>query len=86
MANAQVKKGCWVLTSEYNDHDQHGEYFEAIFAEQPTLEQLAGYFKGSSGMPRDVMEAVAFLEKLRKGGGRIETEYCWYNLQFKEFS
>ena len=30
----------WVLTSEVNDYDQCGEYFEAVFKEKPTLEQL----------------------------------------------
>jgi len=30
----------WILTSEYNDYDQHGEYFEAVFAQKPTLQQI----------------------------------------------
>ena len=31
----------WILTSEYNDYDQHGEYFEAAWLEKPTKEQLS---------------------------------------------
>ncbi len=30
----------WILTSEYNDYDQHGEYFEGIWFSRPLIEQL----------------------------------------------
>lgn len=30
----------YVLTSEYNDYNQYGAYFEAVFKEYPTPEQL----------------------------------------------
>lgn len=81
--------GVWVLTNEYNDYDQHGEYFQAVFSEEPTLETLAEYFNEKAEnkpyLP-DAMAAVVFLEKLRKGGGRNGTEDCWWNLEFVEFS
>lgn len=30
----------WVLTREYNNYDQHGEYFVAAFKEKPTFAQM----------------------------------------------
>lgn len=30
----------WILTTEYNDYDQYGEYFLQAFASKPTPEQL----------------------------------------------
>lgn len=84
----EVKKGVWVLTSEHNDYDQHGEYFEAVFSDKPDIEKLAEYFSNPevyyqcSGGP---MGALRFLEHLRKGGGRVGTEDIWYNLDFVEF-
>lgn len=70
----------WVLTSSYNDYDQHGEYFEAVFAKKPDLKILAEFFKMKGGKSGDVMEAVAFLEHVRAGGGRRGTEHMWYGL------
>lgn len=26
----------WILTSQYNDYDQHGEYFEEVFYKEPS--------------------------------------------------
>ena len=59
----------WVLTSEYNDYDQHGEYFEAVFKNKPTAQQLIG---------QGVAESEA--EWVLQGGGRREYEDLWYNL------
>lgn len=87
MANAQVKKGCWVLTNEHNDYDQHGRYFLAMWAEQPTMEQLAEWFKNQEGLPNNVMEAVAFLEKLRAGkDAPMHNNQVHYHLKFERFS
>lgn len=72
-----MKKTVWILTSEYNDYDQHGEYFEAVFETKPTKEQLA-----------DVMDEYphsVYVEHTLKGGGRLNNEYCWYNLREREF-
>lgn len=71
----------WVLTRECNDYDQHGAYFEAVFSSEPTLLQLADYFKDAGMKMSDAMSAVAFLEHLRQGGGRRGNEHAWYNLE-----
>lgn len=38
-----MSNSVWILTSEYNDYDQHGEYFEAVFFDKPTAEELEKY-------------------------------------------
>ena len=65
------KKTVWVLTRSINDYNQDGEYFEAAFAQKPTLERLAKHFGGGG---------VAFLKHVRNGGGRREYENEWYDL------
>ena len=83
---AEVKKpGCWVLTSENNDYDQHGEYFRAAWHAKPSLEELIAFFRYDSGQPATVMSALEFLLHVQKGGGRQGTEDEWYNLRFVEF-
>lgn len=73
----------WVLTREHNGYDQHGSYFEAVFAKKPTLEVLASYFRNTeaNSFGTDMMGAIEFLEHLRKGGGRREAEDVWYTLE-----
>lgn len=79
-------KGVWVLTSEYNEYDQHGEYLECIWASKPSIEQLAKHFKMTSDqVPVNVMAALEFLLHIQKGGGRQNYEDHWYNLSFVEF-
>lgn len=77
----------WVLTIEYNDYDQHGEYFIAVFSDRPTLDVLKkslekyhkekGYYHG--GLPSYVN--TDYLEHILKGGGRMEYEDEWYFLR-----
>lgn len=65
----------WILTEQYNEYDQHGEYFIAAWNEKPTLDQLLD------------MEILGNenLEHILNGGGRIYPEYQWYNLrEYKE--
>lgn len=81
-----MAKGVWILTSEYNDHDQHGEYFEAAFENKPSLKELAEFFTSANNMPRNVMEAVAFLEHVLAGGGRQKNEQQWWNLSLVPFA
>lgn len=78
------KQKIWVLTFECNDHDQHGEYFKAAFANKPTIGQLAEVMRGWGDLSADVMTAVAFLERLLEGGGRHKDEHVWYNLTERE--
>ena len=80
-----MSNGVWILTSENNDHDQHGAYFRACFKDKPTLRDLAEFFAMNDGYTGNVMDAVAFLEHLLAGGGRRGTEYEWFNLEFVEF-
>jgi hypothetical protein len=61
----------WVLTSEHNDYDQHGEYFHAVFASKPTAEMMNKAGVGS--------ESAAHL--LKTGGGRRKSEDSWYWLR-----
>ncbi|QDP50564.1 MAG: hypothetical protein Tp1125DCM00d2C21254131_5 [Prokaryotic dsDNA virus sp.] len=73
----------WVLTEEYNEYDQHGEYFVAVFAGKPSLKKLAEHFKmtDESAHYSDPMGAVDFLLHLQQGGGRQGTDDHWYNLE-----
>lgn len=82
-----TKLGVWVLTCLHNDYDQHGDYFLAVWSSKPSLTDLATYFGKEGGVyPHyDVMQAIAFLEHLRAGGGRRGDEDIWYELNFVEF-
>jgi hypothetical protein len=64
----------WILTEEYNDYDQHGEYFVAWFPEKPTTEELSKYFD------EDTSKHI-----LTGGGGRrqlgLRWEEHWYFLK-----
>lgn len=68
-------KSVWVLTSEYNDYNQYGEYFEAVFMLKPTLTQLLDL-----GLPEDYAQSC-----LDTGGKRLRptagTDQWW---QLKE--
>ena len=60
----------WVLTQEYNEYDQYGEYFIAVFGKKPTHKQLTA---------RGVL--TNRLRHTLNGGGRIGTENVWYYLR-----
>ena len=79
--------GVWVLTTEHNEYDQHGEYFCAVWPEKPTVEQLAEHsqYNTSASVSGGVMGALSFLLHLKNGGGRRRTEQQWYHLKFVEF-
>lgn len=64
----------WVLTSEFNDYDQHGEYFEAVYASKPTAEQIA----------EKCRIYIEFADHILNGGGRKDKEYSWYWLREEE--
>ena len=60
----------WILTSEYNDYDQHGEYFIEVFKNKPTQAQL-------EALGMDAAEAAHVLS----GAGRRGSEHQWYQLR-----
>ena len=60
----------WVLTTEYNEYDQYGEYFVAVFKEIPHRSQLTAF-----GVPQNRLRHVL------NGGGRIEFEHQWFFLR-----
>ena len=60
----------WIVTSEYNQYDQEGEYFVAAYLTKPTFAQLKELIGGDA----------TTVGKLTRGGGRQKTEHQWYNL------
>jgi len=59
----------WILTSEYNDYDQHGVYFEAVFKCKPTVEQLKDRLHCNDSLAEHILT----------GGGRTNRwEDMWY--------
>lgn len=72
----------WVLTEEYNDYDQHGAYFVAVFLSKPSIEQLAECCADHKiDISCTIAAGIKSLHHLRNGGGRIGTESVWYNLE-----
>lgn len=61
----------WVLTSEYNDYDQHGEYFIAAFYGKPSAADLM----------KEAEVSAKLAEHIAAGGGRIDAEYQWFHLR-----
>lgn len=70
----------YVLTREHNDYDQHGHYLVAVFSDSPSPDRLRRTLL-EEGIEAD----DAFLRHLYNGGGRINTEECWYYLRPLEF-
>lgn len=69
------KKSVWILTKEYNEYDQYGEYFKEVYFIKPTEEQLR-----EAGVDHDLIELC-----LTKGGGRPSTAYDrWWHLNEHE--
>lgn len=73
-------KTVWVVTKEYNNYDQYGEYFVCAFKEKPTHQQcldllsVENYFQSYADKKhKDKMAAL-----LMKGGGRYKDEFDWY--------
>ena len=60
----------WLLTKEYNEYDQYGEYFIAVFSEKPSHQLLTAY-----GVPTNRLRHVL------DGGGRVDYEDSWFFLR-----
>lgn len=60
----------WVLTKEYNDYDQHGEYFVQAWTHKPTNQELW-----------DQGVAQTDTRHVQNGGGRKSDEYRWHILR-----
>lgn len=79
------KGSVWALTSEYNDYDQHGAYFEAVFSKKPTVEELVEFFttddKYKWHVSKDPMSALKFILHVQNGGGRMDNEDSWLRLE-----
>ena len=70
----------WVLTEEYNDYDQHGEYFVHAWNHKPSIQDLL-----EQGVERSRPKMNDYLAHVLNGGGRIiEGNYYdgqWYLLK-----
>lgn len=65
----------WILTSEYNQYDQEGSYFEDAWDHKPTREELL----------ENEMVGERDIDHLLAGGGRRNYEHVWLNLfSYKE--
>lgn len=64
----------WILTSEYNEYDQYGEYFIEAFIIKPQSKDISKLI----GVSKDVADHIL------NGGGRVDTEHVWYNLRERE--
>ena len=60
----------WILTVEYNDYDQHGEYFVAVFKDKPTAQMLI-----ELNVPTNRLRGVL------DGKGRADSDRWWFILK-----
>lgn len=61
----------WVLTQEFNDYDQHGEYYVKAFDHKPTHVELT-----ANGVPENRLKHTL------DGGGRTHyDDHSWYFLR-----
>ena len=65
----------WILTVEYNDYDQYGEYFVAVFKDKPTAQTLM-----ELNVPTNRLRGVLDYE------GRVGSDDKWFILKEVPFS
>jgi len=66
-----MKETVWVLTEEYNEYNQNGEYFLHAWRSKPTATQLSKHvYYNNKG-----------LNHVLNGGGREKWEDHWYHLK-----
>jgi hypothetical protein len=70
----------WVLTEEYNDYDQHGEYFVHAWDHKPSRQELI-----ECGVQRSRPKMNDYVSYVLNGGGRlVDSIYYddqWYLLK-----
>ena len=70
-----------VLTSEVNAYDQCGEYFVCLFSSMPSFNELKNTIMSSSFyVDESIIDRVCG-NLIRTGGGRLESEDCWFFLR-----
>lgn len=72
MGTLLVVSSVWVLTSSYNDYNQHGEYFEHVFLHKPCIQILSDITSITDKL---------YLKHIWYGGGRLNNEDKWYSLE-----
>jgi hypothetical protein len=72
------KQSIWVLTEEYNDYDQHGEYFVHAWTHKPSREELV-----SQGVESSRAKCKDYLALVLSGGGRITVGEYWENQWYR---
>ena len=68
----------WILTKEYNDYDQYGEYFVAVFKDKPTAKELKRLNVSTN--------SLASWQGVLDGKGRDVEDYKWFILKEVPFS
>lgn len=67
----------YILTSEHNDYDQHGEYFIAYFHKYPNEAEISEAVVASE----DYRPEQSEVEHIFSGGGRRNWENHWFYLR-----
>ncbi len=70
----------YVLTCEYNEYHQYGHYLEAVFENNPTLNELS-MFLYAKPLEDLTDEMILLITHIKRGGGRINIEHKWYHLR-----
>lgn len=74
---AKTPQVIWLVTTSWNDYDQHGEYFIAWFPEKPSVQDVAPLLSKHIQLPGDIGEALAlclrFLDGEAVGDGSMVT-------------
>lgn len=70
----------WVLTEDFDDYDQHGEYFIHAWNHKPTREELI-----EQGVEEHRTNTKDYIGHVLSGGGRVMIgnyyDHYWYNLK-----
>ena len=70
-----------VLTSEVNDYNQCGEYFVCLFSSRPSFNELKSAIESSQFYVDESIIDQICGNLIRAGGGRLESEDCWFFLR-----